>query len=39
MIYIILGILGYLALVGVLYLIAEVGTGGGVPKHPNNDEK
>jgi hypothetical protein len=37
MINIILGILGYIACVAVLYLIAVVGTG-GLPKHPNNKE-
>lgn len=38
MLTIVLGILGFIALVAVLYLIAVVGTG-GLPKHPTDDEK
>jgi hypothetical protein len=37
MINIIMGILGGVAFVAILYLIVVVGTG-GLPKHPNNRE-
>jgi|GEM_PF-3561639 hypothetical protein len=38
MVNILIGILGFIALVAVLYLIAVVGTG-GLPKHHKDDEK